>query len=67
MLMKEIKDDANRWKIILCSYIGKINTVKMTVLHKVYLLTQSVIRMKLPMAFFIELEPQNFQWRHIRS
>ena len=33
-LMKEIKDDTNRWKDIPCSCIGRINIVKMTVLPK---------------------------------
>ena len=34
MLMKKIKDDTNRWKDISCSWIGKISTVKMTILSK---------------------------------
>ena len=34
MLMKEIKDDTNRWKDIPCSWIGRISIVKMTVLPK---------------------------------
>ena len=33
-LMKEIKDDTNRWKDIPCSWIGIINIVKMTILPK---------------------------------
>ena len=33
-LMKEIKDDTNRWKDIPCSWIGRINSVKMTILPK---------------------------------
>ena len=33
-LMKEIKDDANRWRDIQCSWIGRINLVKMTILPK---------------------------------
>ena len=32
--MKEIKDDINRWKDILCSWIGIINIVNMTILPK---------------------------------
>ena len=32
MLMKEIEDDTNRWKDIPCSWIGRINIVKMTIL-----------------------------------
>ena len=53
--MKEIKDDINRWRDIPCSWIGRINIVKMTVLpNAIY--TFSVIPIRLPMAFFIELE-----------
>ena len=33
-LMKEIKDDTNRWRDIPCSWVGRINTVKMTILPK---------------------------------
>ena len=33
-LMKEIKDDTNRWKHIQCSYTGGIGSVKMTILPK---------------------------------
>ena len=32
--MKEIKGDTNRWKNLLCSWIGRINIVKMSILHK---------------------------------
>ena len=35
MLIKEIEDDTNRWKDTPCSWIGRINIVKMTVLLKV--------------------------------
>ena len=33
-LMKEIKDDINRWRDIPCSWVGRINTMKMTILPK---------------------------------
>ena len=36
ILMKEIKDDTNRWRDILCSRIGRINIVKITLLYKAW-------------------------------
>ena len=32
--MKEVKDDTNRWRNIPCSWIGRINIVKMSILPK---------------------------------
>ena len=65
--MKEIKDDINRWIDIPCSWIGRINIVKMTILpNAVYRI--SAIPIKLPMAFFTDLEQKNSQliWKHKR-
>ena len=65
--MKEIKDDTKRWRDIPCSWIGRFNIVKMTLLPKaVYRL--SAIRIKLLMAFFTELEQKisQFVWKHKR-
>ena len=55
ILMKEIKEDINRWRNILCLWIGRINIVKKIILFKV-IYKFNVIFIKLLVIFFIELE-----------
>ena len=64
--MKEIKDDIKRWRDIPCSWVGRINIVKMILLQNA-IYRFNVIPIKLPIAFFtVKQKTLQFIWKHKR-
>ena len=64
-LKKEIKEDTNKWNHVPCSWIGRINIIKMAILPKV-IYRFNAISIKVPMMYFANIEQtfQKIKWNY---
>ena len=66
-LKKVITEDTKKWKHVLCSWIGRINIIKMSIIPNGFYRFNSIF-IRVPMTYFTDIEQtfQKFIWNHKR-